>query len=136
MKFWIDCEWNSFNGSLISMALVGEDGREWYEVTHCTNPHPWVRENVIPNLGQSAISLPKMRDSLGEFLSRYDSIHLIADWPEDIARFCLLLISGPGTCIRFPRLSMEIASLDIHSAVPHNALHDARAIKYAYLERK
>ena len=32
MKLWIDTEFNEYRGALISMALVAEDGREWYGV--------------------------------------------------------------------------------------------------------
>lgn len=52
MRLFIDGEWNSFGGDLISLALVAEDGREWYEVLDCVDPHPWVAENVIPKLGR------------------------------------------------------------------------------------
>ena len=75
MKIWIDCEFNEFGGDLISMALVAEDGREFYDVLECKNPGPWVAKNVMPFL--------KFQKYLFKFLNELVSIHLIANWPED-----------------------------------------------------
>lgn len=139
MRFWIDCEWNGYRGSLISMALVGEDGAEWYKVTHCPNPVEWVAQNVMPVLEKSDASLISeqfMSFSLSNFVMNYATAHVIADWPEDIARFCDLLIVGPGQRVQYPQITMEIANLRSESLVPHNALHDARAVKEAYLRKK
>jgi hypothetical protein len=60
---------------------------------------------------------------------RCDTIHIIADWPEDISHFCNALLTGPGTRLNTPRLTMEVRR-DLHgdSKIPHNALEDARAI--------
>lgn len=46
MRFFIDCEFNEFRGELISMALVAEDGREFYEVLPCPNPGAWVAQTA------------------------------------------------------------------------------------------
>ena len=59
---------------------------------------------------------------------------IIADWPEDIAQFNALLITGPGMMAEVPGLRFEFVSLRGfstagNSAVPHNALHDARALR-------
>ena len=111
MKFWIDAEWNDFRGDLISMALVDEDGREWYEVLECSNPSPWVAKNVMPVLNREAVSMDYMRNRLRELLSGYGHIHVIADWPEDIQHFCTLLIVAPGIKIEAPPLTFEITKL-------------------------
>ncbi len=37
MNIWIDCEFNEFGGDLISMALVADDGQEFYEVLELEN---------------------------------------------------------------------------------------------------
>lgn len=134
MRVWIDTEFNEYKGALISMALVAEDGREWYEVTHCKNPGDWVAEHVIPILGKTPISLRGMQVGLVKFLAQFDSVHLIADWPEDIQHFCETLITGPGTRLDTPPLTMEIRrDLDAISLLPHNALADARAIMRKHL---
>jgi hypothetical protein len=131
MRLWIDTEFNEFKGGLISLGLVDESGRIFYEVLHCGNPGPWVAANVIPRLGQAPIPLLELQGRLWRFLGRYDSIHVIADWPEDIKHFCDALILGPGQRIDTPPLTMEVRrDLDSSkSAVPHNALYDALAIR-------
>lgn len=131
MKIYIDGEWNSFGGPLISLALVAEDGQEWHEVLRCVDPHPWVAENVIPKLGKPHIPRYEFLDSLQRFLNKFDSIHIVADWPEDIAHFCTLLITGPGERMDTPPLTMEVVRIDAGSANPHNALADARGLKDA-----
>lgn len=51
MNLYIDCEFNGFGGQLISMALVAEDGTEFYEVVPLLEEvTPWVAEHVMPVL--------------------------------------------------------------------------------------
>lgn len=134
MKLWLDCEWNEFGGELISMALVDENMRIWYKVLECESPGPWVAEHVMPILKQPPISLEWMQASLQAWLSEYKQVHIIADWPEDIAHFCKLLITGPGMRMNTPPLTFEVVRLDAQSELPHNALADAVGIRKAYLE--
>lgn len=132
MKLFLDCEFNEFKGDLISMALVAEDGREWYEVVPCDNPGAWVAKNVMPILGKPALpDKAALTSSLFIFLRQFDTIHVVADWPEDIAHFCEALIVGPGYRIDTPPLTMEVLRIDAPSALPHNALADARGIRGA-----
>lgn len=130
MKIYIDTEFNGLNGRLISMALVAEDGNEFYEVLECPKPVEWVKYNVMPFLEKDPVSVMFFQTKLQKFLAQYKSIHLIADWPDDIKHFCSALIIGQGMCLNHPPITMEIrqdlSSKD--SKVPHNALHDARAI--------
>lgn len=135
MRVWVDCEFNEFKGDLISMALVAEDGLEWYCVLPCENPGAWVAQHVMPILRQQPVSRAAFSRSLYLWLAQYDAVHVIADWPEDIAHFCESLITGPGERINTPPLTMEIRrDLDlIPSAVPHNALDDARAIRASHI---
>lgn len=134
MKLWLDCEFNGWNGSLISMALVTADGREFYEVLPCRNPCEWVAQNVMPILGKEPISQEEFSSRLQAFLCDIDdNLIIVADWPEDIAYFCKALITGPGECIITPPLSFQIVRNLPPEAyaglVPHNALSDARTIK-------
>ncbi len=132
MNFYIDAEWNDYHGELISMALVSEDERELYFSLGCADPSPWITEHVMPVLGISPILRSDAQAELKTFLSVYSDVHIIADWPEDIAHFCNFLITGPGERINTPNLTFEInRSLDSASLVPHNALQDARANKRA-----
>jgi hypothetical protein len=129
MKLFIDCEWNSFGGELISLALVSEKGHEFYEVLGCNNPEPWIIENVMPKLYKDSINLVTFKSKLMQYLMQFESIHIIADWPEDIEWFCRCLIVGAGMRINTPPLTMEIVRIDTVSDDPHNALADARALK-------
>jgi hypothetical protein len=134
MRIWIDTEFNEFQGALISMALVSEDGQQFYESVGCANPGPWVKHNVMPILNVAPIAMWQLRTRLFQFLSRFDSVHLVADWPEDIKHFCDTLITGPGQRINTPPLTMEIRrDLDAMSALPHNALADALAMRDVHL---
>jgi hypothetical protein len=132
-RIWIDCEWNDWKGDLISMALVAEDGGEWYQVLECKSPSPWVAEHVIPKLGKKPVTYQFMQQSLYQFLRDYNRVHLIADWPEDIQHFCEALIVAPGERLPTSHVTMEIKQIESESKIPHQALADARAIKEADL---
>lgn len=133
MKLWIDCEFNEFGGELISLALVDENGREWYESLGCDKPGEWVAEHVMPIIGKEPVSRDFFQFSLCNWLAVYESVHVIADWPEDIAHFCQCLITGPGRRLGTPRLTMEVVRIDATSTLPHNALADAHGIRAAML---
>lgn len=134
MRLWLDCEWDGYQGALLSVALVAENGAEFYEVLAVPEiTSDWVRENVVPKLNRDPICFDTFQYALEVFLAQFETVHVIADWPEDIERFCRCLIRGPGQRIQFPCLTMEIVHIDAVSTLPHNALHDARAIKRDYL---
>jgi len=136
MKLWIDTEFNEFKGDLISMAIVSSEGHEWYEVLPCANPGPWVAEHVMPILIKTPLRDGiELAHSLARFLAQFQYCHIIADWPEDISHFCNALIIGPGLRVDTPPLILEIRrdlpnTSDI-SALPHNALEDARSLALA-----
>jgi hypothetical protein len=133
MNLFIDGEWNSYGGELISLALVAEDGRSFYEVIGCYKPDPWVSENVMPKLGKQWVSLAKLQSDLQEFLSQFQRVNIIADWPEDLMWFCKVLITGPGLRLDTPPLTMKILRVDTVSKNPHNALADAQALRDWYV---
>ena len=142
MRYFLDTEFNGFGGALLSVALVPEDGEEFYVTLALEgDPLPWVERNVLPFLDHvpAALQSPRLsrRDAAIE-LSHYLSVDpepaIVADWPEDIAQFCNLLMTGPGEMVPVPPLSFQLLPLGgfstaANSAVPHNALHDARALK-------
>lgn len=135
MKVWIDTEFNGYRGNFDSLTLVDENNRHFYECVACASPDPWVKEHVIPVLNRQPILLSELQLKLETFLQPYNSVHLIAERPDDIRHFCDLLITGPGTRINTPTLTMEIRR-DLDGAVsktPHNALEDAIAIKAEFL---
>lgn len=138
-KLFIDTEFNGFGGELMSMALVAEDGKEFYEVVKLYGDlDPWVEENVVPCLLKVGGTYEQLQDKMFSFLSQYDNIEIIADWPDDIRYFCQAVIVGPGrmhdiggfTCHMYRWLSAD------KSVVKHNALHDARAIRDCYMDNE
>lgn len=142
MRYFLDTEFNGFGGELISLALVPEDGdQEFYaSLPLPTKVHSWVAEKVVPYLRHvpSGIDNHLTRVHAAEHISAYlagDSDPLIiADWPDDIAYFCSLLVTGPGEMVTLGTLNFELVnaagfSASASSAVPHNALHDARALR-------
>ena len=135
MRIWIDTEFNEYKGDLISIALVDDDGIAFYEVVPCATPKSWVAANVIPKLYRAPIPFDTMQSRLETWLLRYDSIHIIADWPEDIEHFCAALITGPGERLNTPPLTMEVRR-DLDASIstrPHNALADAEANRVLHL---
>ena len=142
MRYFLDTEFNGFGGALLSLALVPEDGGEFYATLgYDGGLDPWVERNVIPYLDHVPVGLisPRLsRRDAAIALSHYLAIDpqpvIVADWPEDIAQFCNLLMTGPGEMVPVPPLSFDLVPLGgfstaANSAVPHNALHDARALR-------
>ena len=132
MILWIDTEFNEYRGALISMALVSEDGSEWYGVRYCDDPGLWVREHVIPYLLKQPERDADLRASLTNFLCQFDAVHIISDWPGDIAHFCNFLEYAPGDRIGPDTMTFEVRrdlpDTSKTSRIPHNALEDARAL--------
>ena len=135
MKLWLDTEFNGWEGDLISMGITSEDGKEFYEVLECVYPVPWVKENVVPLLLKDSISKGLFTKRLEQYLSQWDSVEVIADWPKDLELFYSSLLVGNGWMISIPKQfsTKLVRGLDTRSLLPHNAIEDARALKTAYL---
>lgn len=143
MRYFLDTEYNGFGGALLSLALVPEDGSEEFYVTlQCDGPiDPWVERHVIPFLdmvpeGMVSPRLPRRAaaEALAAWLAHDEAPDIVADWPEDLAQLSMLLVIGPGLMVPMPPLSLHLIPLHgfspaSNSAVPHNALHDARALR-------
>lgn len=142
MRYFLDTEFNGFGGALLSIALVPEDGEEFYTVLECSDPiEPWVQRHVLPYLDTVPVALqqrPLSRAGASAALQHYlqvgDDPLIVADWPEDIAQFCMLMLTGSGTMITVPPVRFQLLPLPgfstaRNSVVPHNALHDARAFR-------
>ncbi|HVF82577.1 MAG TPA: hypothetical protein VM913_00200 [Sphingomicrobium sp.] len=143
MRYFLDCEYNGFGGGLISLALVPEDGgEEFYAVVTCGEPlNEWVQRNVQPFLNHVPVShqhSPQkpldVAQHVSSWLSAFADVEIVADWPEDIALFCRLLMTGNGEMVPVPRLTFRLCKLPgfstaRNSQVPHNALHDARSLR-------
>jgi hypothetical protein len=143
MRYFLDTEYDGFGGPLLSLALVPEDGgEEFYAViAHEAVSDPWVERNVIPFLDMvpeplrgPRLSREAAADALAAWLAHDHSPEIVADWPEDLAQLAMLLVVGPGRMMTVPPFSLHFIPLHgfstaANSAVPHNALHDARALR-------
>ena len=146
MKYFLDTEFNEFGGDLISLALVGEDGREFYIATDCEMPGEWVKENVIPIIKcAGATPVYMARDFFGfaiEAFLRGDKVPtIVSDWPDDISYFCKALITAPGEMvainwIQFQTLRVDAYPTVLAGAIQHNALWDARALRALFIKPK
>lgn len=139
MKLFIDCEYNGFKGDLISMGIIDENDNEFYEVLGCEKPSSWVDINVIPILNKNSITLKEFQSNLQDYLNTYESVELIADWPEDAQWFCWALVNGLGHRIKTPMPISILIDNELSSEkalLRHNALSDARAIKDSYYAKK
>ena len=143
MRYFLDTEYNGFGGALLSLALVPEDGSEEFYVTIAQDGplEPWVERHVVPFLDMvpDALRSPRLprraaAEALAAWLAHDSDPEIVADWPEDLAHFAMLLVTGPGQMLAVPAYSLRLEPLPnfstaANSAVPHNALHDARALR-------
>jgi hypothetical protein len=143
MRYYLDTEYNGFGGALISLALVPElDGAApFYAACPCPEPTAWVKAHVLPVLGIAPIAREAMGRAMADYLGNDPDPVLIADWPEDIAHAALLLIAGPGRRHNIDRARFELCDAPgfdaaALSTVPHNALHDAAALRAFLLARR
>jgi hypothetical protein len=142
MRYFLDTEFNGFGGQLISLALVPEFGdQELYLVLPMSEPVlPWVAEHVLPYLRSVPDMLYLELDAVAAahevatFLHTDPDPEIVSDWPEDIALLCRLIQTSDGEIaavrqLRFHFLRTPGFSTARNSTVPHNALHDARALR-------
>ena len=142
MRYFLDCEFNGFGGALMSLGLAPEDGGEEYyvEIPLEEEPEEWVARHVVPYLHSVPDMLYNRLDriaaahDIARYLSADPDPEIVADWPEDIALFCRLLLTAETeivdiSSLRFHFIRTPGFSTARNSRVPHNALHDARALR-------
>ena len=142
MRYFLDTEFNGFGGDLLSLALVPEDGdQDYYVVIPFEGAwHPWVEKHVVPYLESVPPMLLNRLDrvaaahDVAAYLANDPDPVIVADWPEDIALFCRLLLVGETEIVDIRHMRFELHrtpgfSSARNSRVPHNALHDARALR-------
>ena len=142
LRYFLDTEYNGWGGALLSLALVPDHGEELYITLDWDGPlEGWVERNVLPYLDMVPESLVSTRISradaartIAHYLAGDRDPLIVADWPEDIALFNALLVTGPGvmtevSALRFQFMPLSGFSTAANSKVPHNALHDARALR-------
>ncbi|MFP6560360.1 hypothetical protein WJ542_18945 [Paraburkholderia sp. B3] len=146
-RYFLDTEFTSFDAcELVSVAIVGEDDREFYaersdfDRARCSD---FVREVVLPQLGQfpgRAMTAEQLKCELLAWLQAIPTRPkpvLCYDYEGDFVLLGLLL-GGPlprgwkNENVN-PRLSAErLASYFAEHGGEHHALHDARANACAF----
>ncbi len=171
MKYFFDTEFIERGAQhpieLISIGIVAEDGREYYAVSNEFNgmhASDWVRENVIPHLGDvDRKPLATIARDIWEFCGG-DKSAAAADGPnpngpfekpEFWAYYCsydwVVLCQTLGTMMDLPKgwpmycndLKIEVErvgnpKLPKQTSTEHNALEDARWLRdcHGWLERR
>ncbi|WP_408588778.1 3'-5' exonuclease family protein [Paraburkholderia tropica] len=145
-RYFIDTEFTDFSRcQLISLAIVGENGDEFYgertdfDRSLCSD---FVRTTVLPQLGQidrRAMPFAQLREALRQWINGIPGQSgpvLCYDYETDL-NLCRFLLGGP-----LPRgwrleniaarrdLARRTSYLARHGGA-HHALHDARANAYA-----
>ncbi len=144
MRFFYDAEFGvtAPDVTLVSIAFVAEDGREYYAVSSDFDPlgvHPWVRDKVLPQLPPTSTWKPRsqIRDEIAAFLG---SDPVLWAWfgAYDHVALCQLWGAMPALPRALPRFTMDVRQLWEHLGRPplpaqesgqHDALADARHCK-------
>lgn len=147
--YFLDCEFNSFEGQLLSLSLISENGH-WLHLRYPHPPlqdiHPWVLENVIPHMDAAPVPVQQVDQATGAraiqvFLLGDPQPVIIADWPGDISHFCNALMPEPGQVVALPAMVFQLIRAqaypnDIEGAVQHNSWWDALALRYFFTQQK
>ena len=144
MRFFYDCEFGVTAPAvtLVSIGVVAEDGRAFYAVLDDWDPlqvHPWVRENVLPQLPPASTwrSRAAVRDELLAFLGE-DPVLWAWYGAYDHVALCQLWGAMPELPRALPRFTRDVRQLWEHLGRPpiptqqsglHDALADAQHVK-------
>ncbi len=146
-RYFLDTEFTGFDTfQLISLAIVGEDGREFYgecsdfQMSLCSD---FVRSVVVPNLGRlPGRSMPAemLREDLSSWLRAIPLRPrpvLCYDFARDMDLFERLLGGALPIGWKVEDVAQKIdgarrAAFLENVGIQHHALHDARANAFAY----
>ncbi|MDX6266128.1 MAG: hypothetical protein QOD70_868 [Frankiales bacterium] len=147
MRFFIDLEFGDTASvvTLVSVAAVAEDGREYYAVSTEFDPmavHPWVAENVLSQLPPVAQWKPRRQiaTELEEFFGD-EPVWWAWYGAYDHVALCQLWGDMPSLPRQLPRFTLDVRQLWEHLGRPtlpvqedglHDALQDARHVKVKY----
>jgi hypothetical protein len=143
MRIFIDTEFTDFTDcDLISLALVADDGREFYgersdfDRAACS---PFVHEAVLPQLGQDVSRIftrAGLHAAVHEWLGLFEGGVFCMDYAGDWELLVDLLDGVPhgwqAALVSIDDLEKERYFMDHPEASDHHALHDARANAFAH----
>lgn len=149
-RFYIDCEFDGHGGSLMSIALVKDDGDGIHIQADVEPMDLWVRRNVLPlmdkhNAPKSAkVYLNEVGGVIRAFIGDCACPVIVADSPVDIGRFCQALSTasdGGWASADYPAMRFDVHNVDCYptdlpGAVQHNAWWDAMALRAALKSRE
>lgn len=141
MKLFLDCEFTQLSpaAKLISLALVAEDGSEFYaelpDSWHMEDCSDFVVEIVLPQLWGGSYALPiiNARVALLSFLATFkEEVEIVTDAPVyDWPLFCELAYDEgrwPRHVRNQPTDATTLKPINDGQELPHHALLDARII--------
>ena len=147
MRFFLDLEFGDTTSvvTLVSVGVVAEDGREYSAVSSEFDPlavHPWVRDNVLPQLPAASTWKPRsvIAAELVDFFAD-DAVWWAWFGAYDHVALCQLWGDMPSLPRQFPRCTLDVRQLWEHLGRPplpvqtsglHDALADARHVKARY----
>ena len=147
MRLFLDCEFTRLSAAakLISLALVAEDGREFYvellDSWREEDCNDFVVEVVLPQLwgGSNAQPIIRARCALFDFLDSFDEVlEIVTDAPQYDWELFIELVYDDGKWPRNVRnYPTDATTLDATSdgvPLPHHALLDARIIASMFTE--
>lgn len=144
------------NTTLISIGLIAENGREFYAELNDYDDgqvNEWIFNNVIKNLnGKNVMSKQELAIQLELFFSEFDEVEI---WSDCLAYDWVLFCDIFGHAFNIPKnvyyIPFDICtlffaneidadinrkefnnSLQTETLTQHNALDDAKLIKYCY----
>ncbi len=147
MRVFYDLEFGNTDGliTLVSVGAVREDGEEYYAVSAEFDPlgvHPWVRDNVLPQLPPTSTWKPRavIRD---ELLAFFGEEPVLWAWygAYDHVTLCQLWGAMPQLPRALPRFTLDVRQLWEHLGRPplpaqpgglHDALADARHVRVRF----
>lgn len=162
IRYYLDTEFNSFGGSLISLGIVQHDNPENNLYLVVPEPDiermkfeegmdPWIKENILPVLNKVPhianhfiMPVHHWPSLIGDFIygkGVTDTPHIFVDWPSDAMDFAKLLMVGPGMAVPMAHQTIitilrhiDVYPTSLEGAVQHNALWDAMAIRQLVIE--
>ncbi len=154
MKIFFDTEFTGLqqDTDLMSIAMVTEDGREFYAELNDYRKHKvdnWIQFNVLDNFtGKNVIPEEELKTQIIKFLEPYDKVEM---WSDCLAYDWVLFCQIFSHAFQIPKqiyyIPFDICTLmkikgvdpDINreefsgiQGIKHNALHDAKVIKKCY----
>ena len=147
MKYWIDTEFieQPCTLDLISIALVAEDGREFYAESSevdWSKASPWTLRTVRPQLDGKAMEREEIGYAIRRFVDQDEAPVFWGYFPAyDWIAFTWLFGSMTELPFRFPQLCLDIKqwaielgdpALPIQTTPKHHALADARWTRDAW----